>query len=552
MNGIIFILVMIMIEETCYLFYHFWKKHQQYAYHYAQYENEEGTAFTKDELTFMKKEASKSSVFALDDITWNDIHMDGYYQKMNHCITSAGDQQLYAMLREPLQDVAKIEKRHKIIEIIRHDATLQNQLCSPLMAIDSSGKESISALYDGEIPISKAIYVACIALSTALFISCIMLLFYPAMISLVFIFGYLNCVIAFKIHKKSAHAYQSALQLYEYVRVLQRLDNTHNGVLKDYFDWQRCLQKLKKIRHSLFEDFYSGDGFFLLFIANVFLLGPITFYRLASQLVAHKQEVLQAVSICGNIDACLSVSCYINHTTVCDAIFVETKQYHAQGMLHPLIKEPVANDVNLFQSVLVSGSNASGKSTYLKMIALNCILAQCFGYACARTYEASLFHLYTSMSLHDFLEGADSYFMTEIKAMKRIMDAAARKEIILCMIDEILNGTNTGERIAASSEILYSFTKTASICMSATHDIELPRILQHHYHNLHFSEAYEDGEMKFDYKVQEGPANSQNALALLEKLNFPKAIILEANQQIQSFQKTGTWLKLEGGENSHV
>ena len=103
--------------------------------------------------------------------------------------------------------------------------------------------------------------------------------------------------------------------------------------------------------------------------------------------------------------------------------------------------------------MLLTGSNASGKSTFLKSVALNAILAQTIYTVMADSYRAPYFRIYSSMALKDNLMGNESYFIVEIKSLKRIYESADEKVPMLCLIDEVLRGTNTVERIAASSQI---------------------------------------------------------------------------------------------------
>ena len=138
--------------------------------------------------------------------------------------------------------------------------------------------------------------------------------------------------------------------------------------------------------------------------------------------------------------------------------------------------------------ILVTGSNASGKSTFLKNIAINAILAQTIGTCVCSSYRAPFFRVLTSMALRDDLSEGDSYFIVEIKSMKRILDESQKNVPMLCIIDEVLRGTNTIERIAASSRILGSLVKEYVLAFAATHDIELTYILEGVYTNYHFEE----------------------------------------------------------------
>ena len=129
----------------------------------------------------------------------------------------------------------------------------------------------------------------------------------------------------------------------------------------------------------------------------------------------------------------------------------------------------------------------------------------------------------------------------EIKALKRIIDASKNGKPMLCFVDEVLRGTNTVERIAASSEILKSFTGSNVMCFAATHDIELTHILEKLYSNYHFEETIEDNDISFNYRLNSGRATTRNAIKLLKVIGYDNEIIEAAQQIADNFIKTGSW-----------
>ena len=133
--------------------------------------------------------------------------------------------------------------------------------------------------------------------------------------------------------------------------------------------------------------------------------------------------------------------------------------------------------------------------------------------------------------------------MVEIQSLKRIIDAAA-KDLgvpVICFVDEVLRGTNTVERIAASSAILENMSRMNALTFAATHDIELTYLLEKDYMNYHFREEMTDSGVEFSYKILEGPATTRNAIALLDNLGYDKEIIEKAKARAESFMKTGIW-----------
>ena len=158
-----------------------------------------------------------------------------------------------------------------------------------------------------------------------------------------------------------------------------------------------------------------------------------------------------------------------------------------------------------------------------------------------------MFRIYSSMSLRDDVQGGDSYYMVEIKSLKRILAVASNTETqpVLCFVDEVLRGTNTVERIAASTEILRSLSGGNCICFAATHDIELTHLLENIYHNYHFAEEIAEDDIFFSYKIMNGRATSRNAIRLLGIMGYDQKIIKKAEQMADHFMKTGKWHGLD-------
>ena len=146
------------------------------------------------------------------------------------------------------------------------------------------------------------------------------------------------------------------------------------------------------------------------------------------------------------------------------------------------------------------------------------------------------------MALKDNIQSSESYFIVEIKSLKRILDAVNQdKTPVLCFVDEVLRGTNTVERIAASSRILQSFADSGVMCFAATHDIELTHMLEHLYSNYHFKEDVKDNDVIFNYRLYEGRAVSRNAIKLLGVLGYDENVITKADETAKRFLDTGVW-----------
>lgn len=541
-------IIMLLIGEVVYFVYHFLNKRNMERATFQKWEDGEAATFSKDELNFIKKEAKRLyGGFQIDDITWHDLDMDEVYQTMNLCLSSAGDRTLYGMLRNPLFDKEKIAQRYQMQEWLLHHDEEQKQLRSILFRVGGQCEVAIDALYtmNEAYTLVPTGFALCLGLGLLIgILACVLgyLTLLPIVIALVI--G--NYALVASYHKKRAHAYTCAMHLYRYVQAMHVLGKmSFDPVFEETYQIKKCAKELTGIHHSMFPDMLSADGLILLFTSTIFMGELISYGRLREQLFKHRHAVMEAVRIIGELEALFVAGVYQQRQPIhCAAMFTEEKKIIAKTMVHPLLKQPVPNDVDFTTHILISGSNASGKSTYLKMIAINAIFAQSFGFALAKQYEAGMFLICTSMALKDSLEEKDSYFVAEVRSIKRILEQLNEERPVLCMIDEILRGTNTGERIAAASEILMTFTNTPSLCIAATHDLELTHILQHHYRNMHFQEQLQEEKMAFDYQLKEGASNSRNAIRLLETLGFPRNAIEEAKRLRDGYEQYGRWMKV--------
>ena len=200
----------------------------------------------------------------------------------------------------------------------------------------------------------------------------------------------------------------------------------------------------------------------------------------------------------------------------------------ASGLAHPLLaeNERVANDVEVGPPgtfLMVTGSNMSGKSTLLRSIGINAVLAQAGGPVCARELRLPPVDVRTSMRVEDSLERGVSLFMAELQQLKRVVDAAdaARDRPILYLLDEILHGTNSAERQVAVREVLSHLLRRRAIGAISTHDLELGNTarLEGAVVPVHFRETVHpqghEPPMSFDYQLRDGIATSTNALKLV-------------------------------------
>lgn len=129
--------------------------------------------------------------------------------------------------------------------------------------------------------------------------------------------------------------------------------------------------------------------------------------------------------------------------------------------------------------------------------------------------------------------------------MKRILEESEKEGCLLCIVDEVLRGTNTIERIGASSRILAALQREKVLPFAATHDIELSYILEKRYENYHFEEEITQKEVVFNYLLKKGRVTTRNAIRLLEMTGYDKELANQAKSAVSDFEKTGIWKVME-------
>lgn len=212
-----------------------------------------------------------------------------------------------------------------------------------------------------------------------------------------------------------------------------------------------------------------------------------------------------------------------NHT--CFPVFSALNGAVAKEMGHPMLPNAsrITNQLKLNDNILIiSGSNMSGKTTYLRTIGINLVLARAGGLVCAKEMECSDLHIITSMRIADNLNDGISTFYAELKRIKKILDSAEHDHNTLFLIDEIFRGTNSVDRLYGAKTVITKLNQLKAIGIVTTHDLELcdlaqviPRI-----QNYSFSEYYEKRKICFDYKIQSGKSKTTNAKYLMELIGI--------------------------------
>ena len=477
---------------------------------------------------------------AVDEITWNDLDMDDLYLRINTCHSFAGEQVLFARMHR----LAGTEELQILEEKIGYTGENKEEAKRIGKILYRIGKEEGSyflPVFLNNLDVFSIEHVWFYRLMRALLALSLVpalvfqekgLLYIPVAVFGVNLLIYLAQKYRYELNLNTL---EGALRL---IKAAVRLTDSGKFAYEERFqdlkEHADCFRPLARMigrvqNRRMVSASGTLEGLLYDYFFGALLLDFIRYDKIIKQLKQHRETFLCLYRRIGELDMALAAAKYRESLPrYCTPRFAEQKGVMMEELCHPLIENAVANSLNLTDSCMVTGSNASGKSTFIKAVALNAILAQTLHTCTAGRFEMCCAKVVTSMAVRDDLAAGESYYVREVKYLARIVKGLSDKVWTLCVIDEILRGTNTRERVAASAAVLRYLEKRNCLAVVATHDQELLDMLETGYMNYHFTEHMEDGKITFDYKIHPGPANSQNAIRLLECMGFPEEITREA------------------------
>lgn len=501
---------------------------------------------------FQKK---KDNGFYIDDITWNDLGMDELYKRINGTRSSAGEEFLYWLLRVPVFDKEILKKRDALIRVFEEQPDHAYRLQDIFMTLGRTRKLALTEFIGNIGDLKNRTNIKHIILDILFLVAVVLLFVYPVPGMLLLITMLFVNIGTYYKEKADIEGFLICFQyLVDMINCAESVNQEPIDGITEYQDTlKQCLKKLSGIRKGMFLISVNGTSGSLAemvmdYVRMIFHVDIIKFNTMLDITRKNTDAIEGLFDTIGMLDASVAIASFrCSLLYYCKPQLTAKKNapwgYEAVELYHPMIKEPVANSITEEKSVLLTGSNASGKSTFLKTVAINSILAQTIFTCTAKTYRSPYFRTYSSMALRDNLENQESYYIVEIKSLKRIVDSIEGEIPVLCFVDEVLRGTNTVERIAASTNILKYFSDRAVFCFAATHDIELTHMLEKDYKNYHFEEQVTNNDVTFNYLLKSGRATSRNAIKLLNVMGFNQEIVSQAEVLAQNFLKHGVWEK---------
>lgn len=483
-----------------------------------------------------------------------DIYSEGasVFGRINRATTEKGQQYLSGLVESPLLKIKDIEDRTETYRKLENQPETLHLLAGNAKAFADIKQQfqSLQEAIETKSNIQNSIWSKIVAIYFPLQLVIIGLSIFEVIPPfLLIIMLVINIGLAKKIESvifssmKPWLSISSLLNYTEmYLQIAIKLD-TSSGPLSKLTEKSKTLLttgNLNSLKNTVVMLRLRFSGVIHMFI-DTFVFWDIRWMIKLEKLMVNRSAFLEMEDIIGQWEAHVSMSLqnFINHQGAF-AEFTANNTCEIKEGRHPLLpyEKSIPNDIKLNEkdrAWLISGSNMSGKSTFLRMVGVNMLLAQIGLKTYCQKITLCPVRLMTDLRIRDNLFKNESYFLAEVRQLKRMIDFASGKPLLFGLIDEPYRGTNSEERIAASVEVLRCLLESGGFFLTATHDKEVTEMAEQipTVSNHHFKEELSESDIAFDYKIRPGPTTTRNALRVLQKEGYPASVIEKAEKWLQ-------------------
>lgn len=469
----------------------------------------------------------------VDDRTWKDLEFPRIFATLDTTVTRIGSQSLFARLRTYWDDPGEAAAWHDGAETLRRDQRLREEIqlrLSPLAA-DSYATlaESLYGAPLGNFRHPAAIIAWC-GVSIAVLVAIGALSLTPlAVLPLLTV----NLFIVTRLSAPASELVDSLRGCQTLLRVADKLARIRTAAevpqLATLATSKDLRTRVRRALHwlALFQRLREplGIDVWLNFLCLAEYVADIRTRRAFLKRLPELRVLYEAV---GSLDAATALASFLERSpTRCTPIVTHGSSIEIEGGRHPLLARQTPNSLTLHgRSVLVSGSNMAGKTTFIKMVATNVILGRTLGVCLADRAVIPRASVMASIRGEHSVESGKSRYFAELEALLEFLGRARQGEPLVLAIDEPFGGTNTRERVAAATAVLAALSRGALV-LATTHDVELHELLRGRFDLYHFREDPQV-EGYFDFRLRPGACTEGNALRLLAKIGFPHAVVAEA------------------------
>lgn len=497
-------------------------------------------AFNFEQIESYFREKDHSGAYqVLSDKTCNDLDFREIFMFIDRTNSRVGQQVLYNKLRTIPKDTGKANEAEKLTTYFSSNPEVRVSVQNQLSKLNQHEAFYITSLFQEDQISPPGWFFVIRLLSFTSLLSIVLSFFNPAMLFVLFGTFIINLGVHYW-NKRNLNQYIASIpQLLRLNKIAGELFK--NDILKQLnLDLQKSTVVLDKIRNRMsffkLEAKLQGDleaafwGILELF-KILFLIEPLLLFGVLKQLGTKRKEIEEVFEFVGQIDSLISIaSLRKGMEKYCIPVITpEQKRIFAKDVFHPLILNCVSNNIRVNgKSVLLTGSNMSGKTSFIRTIGTNVICGQTLNTCFAESFSMHPMCVYSAIRISDDLLNDKSYYFEEVLTIKEMIEKSETGNPCLFLLDEIFKGTNTIERISAGKAVLSHLAKSENIVLVSTHDIELADLLKDEYELYHFSEKVDNKTVDFDYKLKDGKLKNRNAIRILQINDYPEAVIKEA------------------------
>jgi hypothetical protein len=469
----------------------------------------------------------------VDDRTWSDLELERVFGKLDNAVTPLGTQYLYTLLRTYEAKPEKLRENAEAWRAFSSSAETAAGLRKALAPLDRGAGANLAEFLFGPIPplprrrfFFPLIAAAALLCPLGIFFSVWFLWFTLALWS-TSIFLHCHYITAIGRH---APALASLAILLECLP--QIIGSLHGQDLPELKKLAGLAEVATHIRNKIswvFSVKARGDELMMILMdyLNVFCLFEVNACCRAIAAVSEQQAALTSIFRgVARLDAFQGLAASLSqYPYLCVAVLKEGRSFTLIRACHPLLKDPVDNSIRgTGNSLLLSGTNMAGKTTFMKTVAINVLLSQTVGICLAEEAVLPPARIKTLIERDETTAGNRSYFYFDAAELLRmIRDAESSRRDSWFFVDELFRGTNTVERVAASSAVLKYMTSRWMV-IASTHDQEVIREVGGDFDSYHFTELITEDGARFDYRLHPGPCTSRNAIKLLALAGYPKEV----------------------------
>lgn len=469
-----------------------------------------------------------------------DIDFYQLFAFIDRTTSKIGQQFLFDKLKTPTRSLDKLTNLDKQATFFIENATIRENIQLELSKLDNEDAYLVALLINQKFP-DKPFWYSWLYIDLALLILSVALSFInPSFLLLTLLITVFNTTYLNYWNKQHVIVFtKSSVQLNILIDVAKKLSKKsilfdHNLVVSSFPSFKKIQRKITILflnSNNNAADISQIPVYLFEIVKSIFLVDLFTIFNLLKSLENSRKAISDLFEYVGSIDMAISVAALRNSAPRnSKPIFItHDKKLSVKNIIHPLVENCTSNSIDLNnKGVLITGSNMSGKTTFLRTLAINSLLAQTIFTVFAERYEAPFLMLFSSIRIDDDLFASKSYFLEEVNSMRNLVEAATTETQSLFIMDEVFKGTNTIERIAAAKSILSYLNQKNNIVFVSTHDIELSTMLDKEFDLYHFTETIIEDELIFDHKLKPGSLKTKNAIRILQMSNYPSQIIDEA------------------------